>query len=77
MRVYWCVRGTCLTYVLSHDHDGVDGSELESNLADLLGRHVVGVDEHNLVVVSSGVDESLPVLLFLDSLVGFLCGCHS
>jgi len=62
--------------VLSHDHDSSDGSEMESDCTDLLGGHVVGVNEHDVLVLGSSNLESGPVCFLLDSLVGFLDWCH-
>lgn len=53
--------------VLSHNHDGVDLSELLAHNANLLGGDVVNVDEHALGVLVTAFLSVLPnfVLAFL------------
>ena len=58
-----------ITYVLSHDHVSIDGSQFLSDHADLFTGDVVGVNEHNVVVFSCDILESKPVGLLLDSLI--------
>ena len=57
------------TYVLSHDHLSLEGSEVESDLLDLLGGNVVHVNDDGLVELEGHVLESLPVVFLLDSLL--------
>lgn len=52
-----------LTYVLAHDHDGTDLSELLAHDADLLGGDVVDVDEHALLVLGAALLGALPNLI--------------
>jgi hypothetical protein len=52
------------TYVLSHDHSGVDGSEGLAHNTDLLRGDVVDVHEDALGVVVAAVLYSSPYLVF-------------
>ena len=64
-----------LTYVLSHDHLGIDGSALSSHDGDLLGSNVVDIDKEALIVLADSLLEIIPspcLLLFL-SFFGHLC----
>lgn len=54
------LEGSLEVGVLSHDHLGVDGTELLSHDADLLGGDVVDLDEHNLLVLEAGILEIFP-----------------
>ena len=47
----------CYTYVLSHNHEGIDGSEGLTHNTDLFGGDVITVDEDALgVFVASFLD---------------------
>ena len=65
-----------ITYVLSHDHVGIDLSELPSDHSNLLGGDVVGRHEHSVLVLGGDSLESSPVGFLLDSLFRFLDGWH-
>ena len=55
------------TYVFTHDHLGVQLSELFSHDADLLAGDVVDLYEEAFAVVTAGLLESIPSPLFLFS----------
>jgi hypothetical protein len=42
----------------------------------LSGGDVVGIDEHNVLVLFDDLLESVPVVLFLDALFGLLLDSH-
>ena len=68
-------EGSLEVSVLSHDHLGVDGTELLSHDRDLLGGNVVDLDEHDLLVLKTGSLEIFPtggLHLFLASLGHFV-----
>lgn len=52
-----------LTYVLAHDHCGIDGTKGFSHNADLLGGNVVDVDENAFVVLGDGLLACSPDLV--------------
>jgi len=60
--------------ILSHDHDGIDLSQLLSETTNLFGRNVVSINEESIVVFSSSLLESFPVGFLFDSLFRFLNG---
>lgn len=53
--------------VLTHDHNGINSSELLSKEADLLRGNVIGVNEKAVLVLGDEILESKPVCLLLDS----------
>jgi hypothetical protein len=66
-----------MAYVLSHQHDGIKRSELDSDCVDLFAADVVAVNQDGLLVLVSQAVEFVPVLLLLDSLFGLLLFSHS
>jgi hypothetical protein len=76
IRVY---RGkqTLRTYVLAHDHHGVHSPESETDHRDLVGGHVISVDEEHVFVLVDVLLELNPVLLLLNTLFRLLLHCHS
>ena len=61
----------CVTYVLTHDHDGVDGSELLAHNANLLGGDVVDVHEDTLGEFVGALLDVTPDLVLTALLVLF------
>ena len=60
-----------VTYVLSHDHLGVNGAEGLAHNANLLGGDVVNVHKDALLVLDATGLDGGPNFLFSELLVGF------
>lgn len=66
-----------ITYVFTHDHVSINKSELASDLSDLLGGDVIGINEQDVLVLLSDNLESCPVGFLFDSLIRLLLDGHS
>ena len=64
------------TYILTHNHAGIDLSESLSEHADLLRGNVVSIDEKAVLVLGTSSLESLAVVLLLNSVCRFLDDSH-
>ena len=60
-----------VTYVLSHDHLGVNGAEGFAHNANLLGGDVVNVHKDALLVLDATGLDGAPNFLFSELLIGF------
>jgi len=74
--LHGCLKGGLHESILTHDHLSVNGSKLLSEKGDLLGRHIISIDEQAVLILESERLEVSPDGFFLETLGGLLYSGH-